>query len=121
MVVLPYTSRNCSRIRESASALTEAVNSVSLVFTWTLFIISLSSLSMSVKTVERSIVVLFLLSVESAASSLATSAIGLATVGGSSTGNTFTVTAAASESSVPSFILKAKLPCPSPLPFKAET
>ena len=40
--------------------------------------------------------------------------------GSSFTAVTFTVTVAASESSVPSFTLKLKFPWPSPFPFDAE-
>ena len=41
--------------------------------------------------------------------------------GASFTAVTFTETVAVSESVVPSFTVKVKLPYPSPLPFRAET
>ena len=54
------------------------------------------------------------------ASSFTVTLLPLVKEGSSLTAVTFTVTVAASESTVPSFTLKAKFPCPSPLPLDAE-
>ena len=77
--------------------------------------IELSSLSTSEKTVE------IFIDKFSESSAVDISLISLLTIGGSSTAVTFTVTVAASESTVPSFTLKSKLPCPLPLPFSDDT